>query len=77
MTREQATMSVDMELLQAASRVLGTDDVSDTVDRALHEVVNLERRRALLQEDFPHLTAERLTELRQGRTYDVDLPDQH
>jgi Arc/MetJ family transcription regulator len=65
--RKHTTINLDYELLLEAQRALGTNQTTETIHRALKEVVNRERRRRLLEIDFPGLTAESLEKLRQNR----------
>ena len=61
-------MNLDLGLVRQAKAILGTANATDTVHRALEEVV---RRDALLQlaaRDWD-MTLEELFELRKGRTF--------
>jgi Arc/MetJ family transcription regulator len=65
--RKHTTINLDQDLVQEARRVLGTSQTTETIHRALAEVVNREKRRRLLELDFPGLTAESLERLRRNR----------
>lgn len=45
----RTSIVVDDALLAEAQRVLGTTGLKDTVERSLHEVVRMDRRRRLLE----------------------------
>lgn len=56
---------LDMDLVEAAAHVLGTQQTTATVHAALREVVARSRRARLAERDFEDLTAESLEEMRQ------------
>lgn len=58
-------MNLDMDLVAEARDVLGSDGTTDTVHRALEEVVLRARRRAAAQLRFDDLDLEALRELRE------------
>jgi Arc/MetJ family transcription regulator len=68
---KHTSLNIDVELLEAAERALGTSQMSETIHRALQEAVNLARRRQLLELDLPGLTPERVEEMRQNRRFDI------
>jgi Arc/MetJ family transcription regulator len=45
---DKTSLRIDREKLAEAQKLLGTTTIADTVDAALEEVINLERRRRLL-----------------------------
>jgi len=47
MTR--TSLSIDREKADAAGRILGTTSITTTIDAALTEIVNLDRRRRLVE----------------------------
>jgi Arc/MetJ family transcription regulator len=47
MTR--TSLSIDREKVDAAGRILGTTSITTTIDAALTEIVNLDRRRRLVE----------------------------
>jgi Arc/MetJ family transcription regulator len=65
-------MNLDMALVREAQEVLGTTGVTETVHAALKDVVDRQRRRNLLDYDFPGLTLESLKELRRDRSFGGD-----
>lgn len=68
MTRKRhTTLNLDDELLQEAQEILCTTGISETIHCALREIVNRERRRAVLEYDFRGLTPESLEEMREDR----------
>ena len=60
-------MNLELDLVAEARRILGTRGTTDTVHRALAEVVRREKLRALAEETFEDLTPEALDRLRQTR----------
>jgi Arc/MetJ family transcription regulator len=67
MTKTHTTLDLDRELLSEAAQALGTTRTTDTVHKALREVVNRRKRAWLVRRDFSDL--ERLLpELRAPRT---------
>jgi Arc/MetJ family transcription regulator len=65
--RKHTTINLDQDLVREAQGVLGTSQVTETIHLALAEVVNREKRRRLLEMEFPGLTSESLERLRQNR----------
>jgi Arc/MetJ family transcription regulator len=57
-------MILDIELLREAQEVLGTTEATETVHRALADVVNRRKRQIVLDYDFPGLTPEMIEEMR-------------
>ena len=47
-TRRKTSFQVDFEKVDSAKQILGTKSLTDTVDAALDEVINLQRRRQLV-----------------------------
>jgi Arc/MetJ family transcription regulator len=68
--RKRTSINLDAELVAQARDVLGTNGTTDTVHRALEEVVRSELLRRLAAESFDDLTPEALQELRRWRTAD-------
>jgi Arc/MetJ family transcription regulator len=68
--RRRTSLNLDLDLVAEAREVLGTNGTTETVHRALAEVVRRERLRRLAEETFDDLTPEALTELRRWRTGD-------
>jgi Arc/MetJ family transcription regulator len=58
------------DLVAQARDVLGTNGTTDTVHRALEDVVRRERPRELAAETFDDLTPDALDDLRRWRTAD-------
>jgi Arc/MetJ family transcription regulator len=65
--KKRTTLNLDTELLQKAQEALGTSRTTETVHRALAEVVNRPRRQRLAMRDLPGLTPENLQRMRQIR----------
>lgn len=61
-------MNLRLDLVARAREVLGTNGTTDTVNRALEEIVRREKLRRLSTWTFEHLTDEELERL------DQDLP---
>ncbi len=72
--RKHTTLNLDMELLRAAQEVLGTSQATETVHKALAEVVNRKKRQRLASRPLPGLTPESLEEIRRGHS--VEHADQ-
>ena len=68
-TTRRTTLFLDPELLNEAQQVLHTSSQSETVRAALHEVVALHRRLALLEMDLPDLTPEAVARMREDRVF--------
>jgi Arc/MetJ family transcription regulator len=67
MARKHTTLNLDMDLVKEAQRALGTQKATETIHRALEEVIAREKRRQLLEMGVGDLTPERLEELRRNR----------
>jgi Arc/MetJ family transcription regulator len=70
MSKRHTTVNLDEDLLRDAMEVLGTKQVTDTIHRALDEVVKRQRREWLLAHDLPDLTPEALERMRAWRTFE-------
>ena len=46
--KDKTSLAIDREKVAEAQKILGTKTLAETVDAALEEVVNLERRRRLM-----------------------------
>lgn len=66
---KRTSLNLDLELVGKAREVLGSKGTTDTVHRALEEVVRQERLRRLAEWDFSELTPEVLDRLRATRTW--------
>lgn len=69
MARRHTTLNLDMDLVEAGRRVLGTTQATETIHRALEEVINRDKRRHLLEMGVGDLTPARLEEMRRNRTF--------
>ncbi len=67
---KRTSCNLDIELVDRARAILGTRTTTDTIHRALEEVVRRERLHALTERTFEALTPEALAELRKTRTWD-------
>jgi hypothetical protein len=65
----RTSLNLDFELVEQARTVLGTNGTTETVHRALAEVVRQHHLRELADERFEDLTPEVLAELRRTRTW--------
>ena len=65
----RTSLNLDFDLVAEAREVLRTGGTTETIHRALEEVVRRERLRALADETFDELTPEALERLRQTRTW--------
>jgi Bacterial antitoxin of type II TA system, VapB len=71
--KRRTSLTIDLELVGQAKDVLQTKGTTETIHRALEEVVRRERLRQLAAERFDELTPQVLEELRRWRTaYRVD-----
>jgi Arc/MetJ family transcription regulator len=69
MAKQHTTVNLDRDLLREAMEVLGTTQVTETIHRALEEVVRQWHLRRLLTHDLPDLTPEMLEKVRAPRTF--------
>jgi Arc/MetJ family transcription regulator len=46
---DKTSLVIDREKVAEAKKILGTDSIAETVDRALEEVIRLEARRRLMR----------------------------
>jgi Arc/MetJ family transcription regulator len=67
---KRTSLNIDLDLVAEARAILGTRGTTDTVTRALEEVVRRDLLRALAAETFEDLTPEALAELRRTRTWE-------
>lgn len=58
MAKKHTSLYIDDALLADAQRLMGTSGVTETVNRALKEAADVERRRGLLSEPFGITEAE-------------------
>ena len=68
--RRHTTLNLDMKLIAEAQRILGTTQATETIHRALREVVDRDRRRQLLELGRGDLTPQSLEEMRQNRSFE-------
>jgi Arc/MetJ family transcription regulator len=69
---KRTSMNLDLDLVGEARELLGTNGTTDTVHRALREVISLEKRRRLAAWDLGGMTLEDLKELRRPRFFDPE-----
>jgi Arc/MetJ family transcription regulator len=67
---KRTSLNIDLDLVAEARAILGTRGTTDTVTRALEEIVRRAKLRALAAETFEDLTPEALAELRRTRTWE-------
>jgi hypothetical protein len=67
---KRTSLNIDLELVGQARAILGARGTTDTVRRALEEVVRRDKLRRLAEETFDDLTPEALAELRRTRTWE-------
>jgi Arc/MetJ family transcription regulator len=67
---KRTNINLDMDLVDRAAHELGTERTTDTVHRALREVIARAQRARLAQRDFEDLTPDALEAMRRsvGRT---------
>jgi hypothetical protein len=66
---KRTSLNLDLDLLAEARTVLGSNGTTDTIHRALEDVVRREKLRWLAEHDFSDLTPEALEKLRATRTW--------
>lgn len=64
---KRTSVNLELDLVAEARAILGTRGTTDTIHRALAEVVRREKLRALAEETFEDLTPEALARVRQTR----------
>jgi Arc/MetJ family transcription regulator len=47
--RDKTSLAIDRRKVSEAQRILGTETMAETVDAALQEVIDLDRRRRLIE----------------------------
>jgi Arc/MetJ family transcription regulator len=66
---KHTTINLDVDLVDRAREALGTTQVTETIHRALEEVVLARRRAWLASHDFEGLTPAALETMRKPRTF--------
>ena len=66
---KRTSLNLDLDLVGQARELLGSKGTTDTIHRALEEVVRRERLRRLAAEPFEDLTREALEQLRKPRSW--------
>ena len=66
----RTSLNLQLDLVAEAQEILGTRGTTDTVHRALAEVIRRDKLRALAEETFEELTPEALEQLRRTRTWE-------
>lgn len=66
---KRTSLNLELDLVAQARDVLDTSGTTDTIHRALEEVVRRERLRLLALEPFEDLTLESLEQLRATRSW--------
>jgi Arc/MetJ family transcription regulator len=64
---KRTSLNLDLDLVADARSVLSTRGTTETIHRALEDVVRRDRLRALAERTFEDLTPEALVELRRTR----------
>jgi len=65
---KRTSLNLDLDLIADARDILGTNGTTDTVHRALEDVVRRQHLRELAKMRFEDLTPDALVELRRTRT---------
>ena len=73
---KRTSLNLELDLVHGAREVLGTRGTTDTVHRALEEIVRREKLRRLAEERFDHLTPEEEERLDWGLPLDGS-PEPH
>ena len=66
---KRTSLNLDLDLVGQARELLGSKGTTDTIHRALEEVVRREKLRRLAAEPFEDLTPEALEQLRTPRSW--------
>ena len=66
---KRTSLNLDLDLVGQARELLGSKGTTDTVHRALEEVVRREKVRRLAAEPFEDLTPDALEQLRKPRSW--------
>lgn len=66
---KRTSLNLELDLVAEARKVLETNGTTDTIHRALEEVVRRERLRRLSEERFDDLTDEAVQQLRTWRSW--------
>jgi hypothetical protein len=66
---KRTSLNLELDLVAEARDILATRGTTDTIHRALEEVVRRERLRRLAKEPFEDLTLEALEQLRAPRSW--------
>lgn len=66
---KRTSINLNLDLVNEAKEILGTEQTTETVHRALREVVRREHLRRLAEMDFPDLTLEAIEQMRRGRSF--------
>jgi len=66
---KRTSLNLDLDLVGQARELLGSKGTTDTIHRALEEVVRREKLRRLAAEPFEDLTPEALEQLRKPRSW--------
>lgn len=72
---KRTSLNLELDLVAEAQKTLGTKGTTDTIHKALAEVVRHERLADLTQWRFDHLEDGWLAELRRSRTEQSSEPD--
>jgi Arc/MetJ family transcription regulator len=67
---KRTTINLDVDLLNEASEVLGTQRMTETVHAAMNDVVRRQKLEALTKLEFPDLDWETVKKMRRPRTFD-------
>ena len=67
---KRTSLNLELDLVAEAREILGTHGTTDTVARALEEIVRREKLRELAERTFEDITPEALEELRRTRTWE-------
>jgi Arc/MetJ family transcription regulator len=68
----RTSLNLDLDLVAEARELLATKGTTDTIHRALDEIIRLEKRRRLAAWDLGGPTLEDLERMRRPRTFEPD-----
>ena len=66
---KRTSLNLDLDLVGQARELLGSKGTTDTIHRALEEVVRQDKIRSLAAERFEDLTPDALEQLRKPRSW--------
>ena len=66
---KRTSLNLELDLVAEAREILGSNGLTDTIHRALEDVIRQDKLRRLAEREFEDLTPETLARLRATRTW--------